>query len=130
MMKPEEEIKAYSASDRNGDTGFSIVVFAKTSGKAKAYAAKSDLFDGYEFTDIRVNRKKELDRFYKGKFEMDWMDYDDRVAMVRYANYECSSEVWNPECEKGECPAQQWCGRFERMSEEERFKRLQNGKKI
>lgn len=117
LISRQAEIKAYSASDRNGDTGYSIVVFAETAGKAKAYAAQSEMFDEYDFTDICVNRRKELDRFYKGKREMDWMDDDDRVAMVRYANYECSSEVWHPECEKGECPAQQWCERYERMNE-------------
>lgn len=111
--------KAYTASDRNGDTGYSIVVFAETAGQAKAYAAQSDAFDAYDFTDIRVNRRKELDRFYKGKREMDWMNDEDRVAMVRYANYECSSEVWHPECEHGQCPAQQWCGRYERMRDDE-----------
>lgn len=108
-------MKAYSATDRNGDSPFSIVVFAETAGQAKAYAANSDMFDEYTFTEIRVNRCKALDSFYKGKPEMDWMNDDDRVAMVRYANYECSYEVWHPECEHGECPAQQWCGRYERM---------------
>ena len=112
-------MKAYTASDRNGDTGYSIVVFAETAGQAKAYAAQSDAFDEYGFTDIRVNRRKELDSFYKGKREMDWMNDEDRVAMVRYANYECSCEVLHPECEHGECPAQEWCGRYERMGDNE-----------
>lgn len=48
---------------------------------------------------------------------MNWLNDDDRVAMVRYANFECSSEIWYPECEEGECPAQEWCGRYERMNE-------------
>lgn len=115
LISRQDAIKAYTASDRNGDTGYSIVVFAETAGKAKAYATNSDAFDEYDFTEIRVNRRKELDRFYKGKREMDWMNNDDRVAMVRYANYECSNEVWHPECENGECPAQEWCARYERM---------------
>lgn len=110
-------MKAYTASDRNGDAGYSIVVFAETAGKARAYAAHSEMFEYYDFTEIRVNRCKALDKFYKGKPEMDWMNDSDRVAMVRYANYECSIEVWEPECEHGECPAQQWCGRYERMKE-------------
>lgn len=111
------DMKAYTASDRNGDSGCSIIVFAETSGQAKAYAANSEAFDNYDFTEIRVNRVKALDRFYKGEREMDWLDDDDRVAMVRYANYECSSELWHPECEQGECPAQQWCERYERMKD-------------
>lgn len=108
-------MKAYTASDRNGDTGYSIVIFAETAGQAKAYAANSYEFDEYDFTDIRVNRCKALDGFYRGNREMDWLDDSDRIAMVRYANFECNSEVWHPECENGECPAQQWCGRWERM---------------
>lgn len=119
LINRQAAIKAYSASDRNGDSGCSIVVFAETAGKAKAYAASNEAFDEYDFTDIRVNRRKELDCFYKGKREMDWLDDDDRIAMVRYANYECSSEIWHPGCERGECPAQQWCGRYERMRDDE-----------
>lgn len=110
-------VKAYIASDKNGDAGVSIVVFAKTAGQARAYAANNDNFDNYSFTEMRVIRCKALDEFYKGKPEMDWLDDDDRVAMVRYANFECSCEVWHPECEHGECPAQRWCGRYERMAE-------------
>lgn len=112
-------MKAYIASDRNQETGYSTVVFAETAGQAKAYAAHSDMFEDYGFTEMRVSRCKELDGYYKGKPEMDWMNDDDRVAMVRYANYECSCEVWHPECEHGECPAQQWCGRYERMNDDD-----------
>lgn len=110
-------MKAYKASDRNGDSGYSIVVFAETAGQAKAYARDSEAFDSFEFVDMRVNRCKELDSCYRGNREMDWLDDDDRVAMVKYANYECSCEVWHPECEYGECPAQHWCGRYERMKQ-------------
>lgn len=111
-------MKAYSVSDRNGDEGISLVVFAETVGKAKAYAAGTDEFCDYGFTGIRANRVSALDRFYKGRPEMDWNNMEDRVAMVRYANFECSSEVWHTECERGECPAQEWCGRYEREHEE------------
>lgn len=110
-------MKAYIASDRNQETGYSTVIFSETAGQAKAYSAHSDMFEEYGFTEMRVRRCKELDSFYKGKPEMDWMNDDDRVAMVRYADFECSCEVWHPECENGECPAQQWCGRYERMKE-------------
>lgn len=110
-------MKAYTATDRNGDEGISLVVFAENAGKAKAYVAGTDEFCDYGFTGIRVNRCKALDRFYRGKREMDWNDDDDRVAMVRYANFECCYEVWHPDCEHGACPAQQWCGRYENMTE-------------
>lgn len=110
-------IKAYIAFDRNCDSDTQLVVFAETSGKAKAYAAGTDTLCDYGFTGIRVNRCKDLDRFYRGKPEMDWMDYEERVAMVRYAGFACSCEVCHPECVKYECPAQQWCGRYWRMKE-------------
>lgn len=110
-------MKAYIASDRNGDSGSSIVVFAETAGQAKAYACASDMFDEYDFTEMRVNRCKALDSYYRGNREMNWLNDEDRIAMVRYANFECSSEVWHPECERDQCPAQQWCGRYERMKE-------------
>lgn len=111
-----KKMKAYIASDRNGDSGYSIVVFAETAGQAKAYARNSETFDSFEFTEMRVNRCKALDGYYRGKREMDWLDDDDRVAMVRYANFECSCEVWHTDCEREECPAQPWCGRYERMN--------------
>ena len=108
-------MKAYVASDRNGDSGYSIVVFAETAGQAKAYARNSETFEDYEFTEMRVNRCKALDGHYRGNHEMNWLNDEDRVAIVRYANFECSGEVWHPECETGDCPAQEWCGRYERM---------------
>ncbi len=116
LIDGQAAMKAYIASDRNGDSGCSIVVFAETAGRAKAYAANCETFDCYDFTEMRVNRCKALDAYYKGRREMDWLDDDDRVAMVRYAGFECSSEVWHPKCEQGKCPAQQWCGRYEVMN--------------
>lgn len=110
-------MKAYEVTDRNGDEGISLIVFADTAGKAKAYAAGTDEFCDYGFTGIRVNRVPNLDKFYKGLSEMDWNNTEDRIAMVRYANFECSCEVWHPECEHKKCPAQKWCGRYERMME-------------
>lgn len=104
-------MKAYSISDRNGAEGYSLVVFAETAGKAKAYAARTDDFCDYGFTGIRVIRKPSLDRFYRGNIEMDWDNDEDRVAMVRYANFECSYEADVSEEDCRACPAFQWCGR-------------------
>ena len=108
-----EKLKAYSVSDRNGDEGYSLVVFAETVGKAKGYTAGTDDFCDYGFTGIRAIREPQLDRFYRGKPEMDWFDPDDRVAMVRYADFECSSECDVTEEDCRACPAFQWCGRCE-----------------
>lgn len=100
-------MKAYTVSDRNGDEGITLVVFAETAGKAKAYAANSAEFDYYEFTDMRAQRVPALDRFYRGRPQMDWMDDEDRVAMVRYAGFSCSYNVDHPDCDG--CPAYEWC---------------------
>ena len=45
-------------------------------------------------------------------------DPKDRVAMVRYANFEFSSEMFFAECDCESCPAKNWCGRYEREMEE------------
>ena len=113
------KMKAYIASDRNGDEGTCIVVFAETAGKAKAYTAGTDTFCDYGFTGIRVERNVSLDRFYHGNPEMDWFDQKDRMAMVHYANMECSSEMSDAECRCEECDSRKWCGRYERMHDDE-----------
>ena len=106
-------MKAYSVSDRNEDAGYSMIVFAESAGKAKAYAVGTDIFCEYGFTGIRALRKPMLDKYYNGKPEMDWFDPKDRVAMVRYANFECSGEMSFADCECETCPAKKWCGRYE-----------------
>lgn len=102
-------VKAYIATDRNGDSPYSTVVFAETAGKARACAAGSENFDEYSFTEMRVTRCPELDRFYRGKREMDWGNMDDRVAMVRYAGFHCADEIYSPKCEA--CDAYEYCDR-------------------
>lgn len=106
-------MKAYSVSDRNGDEGYSLVVFAETAGKAKAYAVGVDEFCDYGFTGLRAIRRPMLDKYYKGEPVMDWFDPKDRVAMVRYADFECSGEMSFVDCNCEECPAKKWCGRYE-----------------
>lgn len=86
------------------------VVFAETRGQAKVLAQSTDACEDMAFTDIRAVRAPELDRFYKGKSEMDWFDHDDRIAMVRYGGMHCAYEV-DTECET--CPANKWCSRYE-----------------
>ena len=112
-------MKAYVASDRNGDEGTCIVVFAENANKAKAYTASTDTFCEYGYTGVRVNRVPMLDRYYHGKPEMDWCDMKDRAAMVRYANMECSQEILDKELRCNECNATKWCGRYERMHDDD-----------
>ena len=111
-------MKAYSVSDANGDMGYEYIVFAETRGKALAYALHNCdcAFDGYGWTEMRALRKPQLDRFYRGRNEMDWNDMNDRMAMVKDAGFQCSDEVTVSarECET-ECPAHEWCERYESM---------------
>lgn len=103
-------MKAYIVSDRC-DPLFSTVVFAETAGKARAIAQGTDACEDLDFIDIRATRVRSLDSYYKGESEMNWYDPEDRVAMVRFANFECSRECDDPNCEP--CPAKEWCGRYE-----------------
>lgn len=76
-------MKAYKISDLKGYADYSTVVFAETSGKAKAIAITTDAFNDYEFTEISARRVPELDKYYRGLDEMDWLDDADRIALVR-----------------------------------------------
>lgn len=56
------KLKAYIVCDKWGDAG-SIVVWAETPGKAKSQALYNDIFDGYEFTELRLDRVKDFDKY-------------------------------------------------------------------
>ena len=105
-------MKAYIIHDLKGYADYSTVVFAETSGKAKATAITTDAFDDYEFTEISARRVPALDKYYRGECEMDWYNTEDRIALVKDGGFSCDPECWEEEdCEK--CPAKQWCDRNE-----------------
>ena len=110
-------MKAYTVEDRYNPL-FSTVVFAETRGKAKVIAQHTDACEDLDFVDIRAVRRPALDVFYKGKSEMDWFDEEDRMAMVRYGNYECSYEIDKDDLECDSCFAKEWCGRYEGLNED------------
>ena len=56
------------------------------------------------------NTEKELDKYYRGLDEMDWDNDEDRIAMVKDGNFNCSYEFEPDDCET--CPAKQWCDRY------------------
>ena len=98
-------MKAYKISDLKGYADYSTVVFAETSGKAKAIAITTDAFNDYEFTEISARRVPKLDKYYRvGKKEMDWYDDADRIALVKEGKFHCF-EV--SECPS--CPAREYC---------------------
>ena len=109
-------MKAYIVEDRT-DPLFATVVFAETAGKARAIARNTDACEDIDFIDISARRAPSLDLCYKGKEEMDWNDPEDRLDMVKLAGFECSREIWDPDCEP--CPAKEWCGRYERDNDDE-----------
>lgn len=104
-------MKAYRVEERNGVYDFATVVFAETRNKAKRIAMSTDCLDGVEYIDISATRIPTLDRFYRGKDEMDWYNDKDKIAMVRYGNFTCSYEFETENCET--CSAKQWCKRYE-----------------
>ena len=114
-------MKAWSVTDSKCNTGYSYIVFAETRGKAIRYALNhcDGTFDWETFTTMMAHRRPSLDKYYYGRREMDWCDMGDRVAMVREAGFECGYEadVTVEECR--ECPAHEWCARFERMTDDE-----------
>lgn len=107
-------MKAYIVSEKNGDTGFSTVVFAETPGKARVIAQGTDACEDLDFIDIRATRIPVLDSYYRGWDEMNWNVEEDRVAMVKLAGFSCSYEIDHPICDP--CPAKEWCERYERIN--------------
>lgn len=109
-------IKAYKCTEAY--MGYSTIIFAETAGKARYIATKSDaLGEDNEFKDIYVRRIPALDRFYRGRKEMDWFDPDDRLAMVKEAGYQCDDDGFYLEnCQR--CSAHEYCSRWEEYLEE------------
>ena len=99
-------MKAYSVRDKNSSC--STVVFAESSNKAKAIAIRTDACEDSYYTDIRTKRIPALDKYYRGKKEMDWYDDDDRIAMVKDGNFYCL-EI----SERENCPAKEYCDCYE-----------------
>lgn len=111
-----KRIKAFKCYDDY--SGYSIIVFAESAGKARYIVINSDMLgDDLEFKDVYVRRIPALDGYYKGKKEMDWYDPEDRLAMVREAGYRCDDDGFDPdECET--CSGKEYCGKWEEYQEE------------
>ena len=103
-------MKAYAIKVDSSD--LTAIVFAETRNKAKSIAQHTETFGDMDYIDIRATRSPTLDKYYKGKSEMDWYNMEDRVAMVKEAGFTCSYEyeIYD-DCD--DCPAKQWCDRYE-----------------
>lgn len=108
-------MKAYKAYDSR-DCYWSEVIYAENANKAKSNAMWSDLFYDVEYIYIRVRRIPALDNYYRGRMFLNWYNAEDRIAMVKLGNYSCSEDY---DCEMDECPAKDYCSRYEEMKEDE-----------
>ena len=112
-------MKAYKVKDRQGYCEYSVVVFAETSGKAKAEALGTDEFpySDWDFIELTATRVPALDKYYRGKSEMDWDDMQDRVALVKEAGFRCDPDYADlDDCKN--CEAKDWCEQYESMMED------------
>lgn len=112
-------MKAWHVRDEMRDEDYATVVFSKTRGQAHALAMMTDACEDAEWVNISVRRAPTLDKEYRGRWEMDWFDPEDRLALVREANFVCSYEMEYADCACDDCPATEFCGRYESMHEKD-----------
>ena len=110
-------MKAWKVDTNDCDYGATIV-FAETSGKAKAVAfAMCSQFDGLNFTELRARRYKDLDQYYKGEAYPDaWNDDELKLVLVRDHAWFCIDGIDNY-CD--DCIAKEYCLQWEGIEEEE-----------
>lgn len=114
-----EALKAYVVEDKDYYKPFATVVFAKDRNEARLLGMRTDACEDLEYLEIRATRRKELDGSYRGRWEMDWNDPQDRVDLVRLGNFSCSDEMdWEGLCP--DCPAKEWCDKYEEYIDEMR----------
>ena len=100
-------MKAWIVSDKNSYEGYSTIVFAETVGKARSIAMTTAACEDSKFIDIIVTRIAIADKMYrKGKKEMDFDNFEDRIFMVRDCGFYCI-EKHEESCEK--CEAKKYC---------------------
>lgn len=87
------------------------IVFAETRGKAKSRALSTECCENSEYQNIEATRQPQLDKFFvDGKTEMDWFDPQDRIILVKEANFEC--EYIEP-CLCESCSAKDYCDMYQ-----------------
>lgn len=91
------------------------VVFAEKRGKAKSLALATQCCEHVPYIKIEARRCPEADKLYKGQYEVDWDNPDDRICLVKECGFYC--ECIEPEyCKK--CPAKEYCDSYEGYKEE------------
>lgn len=109
-------MKAWLVRDKY-ESCSAAVVFAETRGQAKAAAKSTDACEDSDFCDIEARRLPQIDKYYKdGKWEMDWNNYEDRIALVTVAGFVCDPDYWvSDDC--AECPAMEFCSQAQEQKE-------------
>ena len=115
--KATSELKAWKVIDKWYDCGTNIV-FAETRAKATYLALNScDEYMDCNWTDMRVTRFPEYDKYYEGKFIVDWEDPKQRIILVKEFGWHCWPEMYpDQECET--CPAKEWCDLWQEYQED------------
>lgn len=109
-------MKAWRVEDTESYEGGCTVVFAETRGKAHDLARHTDCCEDAEWCDIRVTRIPAMDKMWKpGKTEMNWLDPEDRIALVKECGFYCL-DADREYCEK--CPAAEWCDDYQDWKED------------
>ena len=100
-----EHLKAYRVIDEENVEGFSTVVFAENRNKARLLALSTDACEYGEYIHIIATRRAELDKEYRGHFEMDWYNEQDRKALIKngWSCYEPDRDVCKECCCKDDC---------------------------
>ena len=105
---------------RQKDAFCAEVVFAETRGKARALATHTDIVNYADFIDIEVHRMPKADKYYKeGKWRLDWVNPQDRIALVKDCGFMCDFEYFDlNDCKV--CSAKEYCDMYkDRQAEEE-----------
>lgn len=106
-------LKAYVVRDKDYYRDFATVVFARNRNEARSLAMRTDACEDLSYIEIAAKRKPELDNSYRGRWEMDWDNTEDRIDLVRLGGFSCSDEIvdWYLDCEN--CSASKWCDRYQ-----------------
>lgn len=98
------------------------ICFFKERRKAISYAFRyyPDFWDD-KYTDLRVKRKKKLDKYYRGVSMMEWENQEDRLAMVKELNYCCTYSIPIEKLDCANCSAKSCCSRSPYRTETVQF---------
>lgn len=111
-------MKAYIIHDKDWYIPYAEVVFAETRGKAIAYALGLESFEDFQYTDLRARRESVLDKYYRGRWHMEWDDMEDRFILVKALDLYCDDDYFDPdECRT--CSAKDICSKYADYQKEE-----------